>query len=253
MKSFSNVLKLSKTLRSHFHFSKTNKYFSTTDPNEKLAEIQRELAETEEEAEKRKQREERIKFLNSEYTKEELESVLNQENEITIMEIKEKPKKWLYLAKRVSLFFNIPLSWCLMAYCHYGFGDLAEAATRTVVLHHSLFLLDYLFFLNAISILYGCRNIVLLAKFLPKEKKMEFTKLSLLCKPYKIQVPADELKRVPKAMVTPFVSLKNIKNKTLYSMDGIADWKDRKLYNALFPKPIHKKPSKKDTSILKGR
>jgi len=191
--------------------------------------------------------------MNATYTPEELNKINEKGEEKIIMEIKSQNEKYLKLAKRLGLYLNIPMSIFLMYMIDYGFGDVDEILPKKKPLYYSLMVLDYLFFLNSLMILSGVRNIVLLAKYIPKEKVIEFTKLSLFCKPYQVKDPLSELKRAggANAKMTPFLSLRNIKTYNAYSMNGLGDWKDRKLFNALFPKIIkEKKKTKKENKLL---
>lgn len=217
---------------------------------DKIPEKNKVKIESEDDRSDRLYRESIKQQLASAYTPEELDKIIEKGDEVVLMEIKEKYNKYLKLAKRLSVFVNLPLSFALMGYCHFGFENLAEVDSSTKIFHHILFLLDYLFFLNGLSILYGCRNIVTFSKFIPKDKTIEFTKLNFFAKPYKVVHKIEDLKRATRSMITPFVSLKNIKTNHLFSLHGVAEWKDIKLFNALFPRPVRPMRTKKDKSVF---
>ena len=156
---------------------------------------------------------------------------------LELSEIKQNNKKKLLLAKKLSLYLNIPMSILIMVLIDYGFGDVTDMNPKKRPLYYVTLTLDYMFFLNGIAIMAGLRNIVLLAKYIPKEKVVEFTKLSFFSKAYQVREPVEQLKRAGggNAKLTPFLSLKNKISNNMYSMNGIGEWRDRKLFNALFP------------------
>lgn len=210
------------------------------------SEIEKELEETDEEIQRKRDLEEKKKMLAAVYTEEELNAINESGREIIFNEIKEKNKKKLLLAKRLSIYLNIPLSIALMFLIDYLFGDTSEIPPRKKPLYYACLFVDYHLFLIGITILAGCRNIVLKAKYIPKEKAIEFTKLTLFSKPYTVKEKVADLKRVGNGRMTPFMALKNKITNSIYSMNSVGEWKDRKLYNALYPPPIRKAKNKKD-------
>lgn len=219
------------------------------DKSEK-SEVQKELEETPEEKFKRIELEEKKKFLQATYTPEEFEALQQKGEEVVFMEIKPQNKKKLLLAKKLGLYLNIPMSILIMILIDYGFGDVTDMNPKKRPLYYAALTLDYMFFLNGIAIMAGLRNMVLLAKYIPKAKTVEFTKLSFFSKPYNVVEKVEELKRIGGGSnkLTPFLSLKNRISNNMYSMNGIGEWKDRKLFNALFPihKPVAKSKTKKE-------
>jgi hypothetical protein len=211
-----------------------------TDKNEQKIleeELQKELKESEDEIQVKLKREELVKLYNSTYTPEELEKINSKDDDVVLMEIKSKNLKQLLLAKRISLFFNLPISLFLTFYCEYNLGqETTEESSSNTKLYYFLFFVDYILFLNGCLVLYGLRNIVLLASYMPKEKVIEFTKLSMFCKEYSKKVPIDNLKRVSRSPITPFLALKNKKTNEDFSMFSVGNWKDITLFNTLFPK-----------------
>jgi hypothetical protein len=212
-----------------------------TDKNEQKIleeELQKELKETDSEIQLKLKKEELIKQYNSTYTQEELDKINSKDEDIVLMEIKPQNYKQLLLAKRLSLFFNLPLSAFLTFYCEYHLGlDANEESPKHTKFYYFLFFVDYMLFLNGCIVLYGLRNIILLASYIPAEKVIEFTKLSMFCKEYNKKVPIDNLKRVSRSPITPFLALKNKKTNEDYSMFSVGIWKDITLFNTLFPKP----------------
>ena len=96
-----------------------------TDKNEQKIleeELQKELKETDDEIQAKLKREELIKQYNSVYTQEELDKINNKDEDVVLMEIKSQNLKQLLLAKRLSLFFNLPVSLFLTFYCEYHLG-----------------------------------------------------------------------------------------------------------------------------------
>ena len=231
------------------HTNTNKKFWSRNKKEEEEEEVEEEIEVSDEEKqkkfeeEKEKKRielEEKIKFDSQGYTKEEMDEINKSEEERVFMEITDDNRYWLYLVKRLSLYLNLPLSLVFMVWIDYGFGEVTEI--KRTSLYYLALSLDYLFFINAVTILAGVRNIVLLAKYIPDERMVEFTKLSLFCKPYKIKDKVDDIKRAGggSAKLTPFLSLKNKKSFNLYSLTGVGHWKDRKLYNSLFPAPVRR-------------
>ncbi len=139
-------------------------------------------------------------------------------------------------------------------YLDQKFGGLSELDFYKIKPMYYIFLIiDYLLFFNGISILFGSRHLVLLAKYIPKEKMIEFTKLSTFCRPYIVKESILDLKRTHGGIMSPFVSIKNKSTNSTYSMNSVGIWTDRKLYNILFPPPVKKErkkepfPYKKET------
>jgi hypothetical protein len=224
-----------------------------TDKNEQKIleeELQNELKETDTEIETKLKREELIKLYNSTYTQEELDKINSKDEDITLMEIKPQNLKQLLLAKRLSLFFNLPLSAFLTIYCEYNLGievnNEDTTGTSNTKFYYFLFFVDYMLFLNGCVVLYGLRNIVLLAQYIPAERVIEFTKLSMFCKEYTKKIPIDELKRVSRSPITPFLALKNKKTNEDFSMFSVGIWRDITLFNTLFPKPKKERNPKRE-------
>lgn len=191
---------------------------------------------------------EQKKLYELSYTPEEFQ-VINQKNEpVQIMEISNDNLKKFTRAKKLSIYFNLPISILLTGICEFCYPDLDALTSQQSKLYYAMLLMDYFFFFNGVMVLSGLRNIVLLAKYLPTEKALEVTKMNIFCKKYTKIHKIEDLKRVPRSAVTPFVSLKNKKNNELLSMNGLGVWKDIKLYNTLFPIPLRKKPSKENHS-----
>jgi hypothetical protein len=239
-----NFTQLNKS--SIFYNSKISiRNFCSTEKKEQAekSEVKRELEETEEEKTKRLEREEKIRKLSEKYTEEEFKILIEKEEEIEFMEIKPELKRKLIKAKKICLLLNIPLAIAIVFLIDKFFDtekDKSSKLARFVTLAFG-----YNMFFVAFTILVGYRNITLMAKYLPKEKAVEFTKLSALCKPYKVKENAENLKRMKPGMLTPHISLKNSRYNNIYSMNGIAEWKDRKLFNTLFPPVIAKKEKMK--------
>lgn len=209
-------------------------------------ELQKELGETVEEIQRKKDVEELKKMMAAVYTQDELNEINESGREIIFNEIKEKNRKKLILAKRLSLFLNIPLSIALIILIDYLFGDTSEMPKKKKRMYYLSLFCDYHLFIVGITILVGCRNIVTQAKYLPREKVIEFTKLNLFCKPYTVKEKVGDLVRVNGGKMTPFMSLKNKTTFNIYSMNSVGDWKDRKLYNALYPPPVRKEKKAKN-------
>jgi hypothetical protein len=175
------------------------------------------------------------------YTPEELDNINKKGDPVTIHEIEEKYKSNLLRIRKVSLYFNLPISFAL-----FGINELFLTAANLAALSKLIFMFDYLFFLSGLLYLNGTKNIVIQAKYLPNEKAVEFTKFSFRSKPYVQKESIENLKRVGRSAHTPFASLKNHKTGDVYSMNGIPGWKDLKLFNTLFPAPVPKPKSEKD-------
>jgi hypothetical protein len=192
-------------------------------------------------------REELIKQFNATYTPEQLEEITKKGEEIQLMEIKPHNYKNLMLAKRISLFFNLPLSWFLTFFCEYNISNFDESSGKSLSTFYMLYFCDYLLFMNTFIILHGLRNIVLLATYIPTENIIEFKKLSLFNKIKTKKINVDELKRVQRSAMTPFKALKHKKTGEDFSMFSIGNWNDIALFNTLFPKPAQKerKPKRK--------
>ena len=179
----------------------------------------------------------KLKEMMATLTAEEFEAIQQSTAEHTIMEIKEKNRKFLIRAKTIALYVNLPLSVALVYVLEYSFGEIAEADIKKLVLYYIVMLADYFLFFNGVLILTALRNFVKIAKYIPKDKTMEFTKLNWLCKEYIVKEKAENLKRMPRMPFSPFVSLRSKKTNVEYSMNGIGDWRNIKLYNTLFPIP----------------
>ena len=255
--NFSNInskYTIANLYKSNFNKFTPQRSFCTDQPKKQeeksdaTSEVKKELEELEEEKIKRLQKEEKIRLMQEKYTEEEFQLLSEKEEEIDLMQIKEEFKKKLHRAKRISLFLNIPLAIAIVFLVDKIFENNEDKKSKLARLVTLAF--GYNLFFVAFAILVGYRNIVLAAKYIPKEKAVEFTKLSALCKPYKVKENAQNLKRMKPGMLTPHISLKNSKYNNIYSMNGIADWKDRKLFNSLFPVMLPKK-EKKNKKLIK--
>lgn len=205
--------------------------FTKTKTNEQLTQTEQEIQQS---------REELIKQFNATYTPEQLEEIKKKGEEVQLMEIKPQNYKYLMLAKRISLFFNLPLSWFLTFFCEYNISNFDENSGKSLTTFYILYFCDYLLFMNTFIILHGLRNIVLLATYIPSENSIEFKKLSLFNKIKTKKINIDQLKRAQRSAMTPFKALKNKKTGEDFSMFSIGNWNDIALFNSLFPKPAQK-------------
>ena len=171
------------------------------------------------------------------YTKEEMNSLHTENKIVKIMEISEKNFKKIRKYKSFALYFNLPLAIVLPILNEFYLSGWAETSSEANMIYHLLFVVDVMCFGGAVGGIYGLRNVVVLANYLTNEKKVQFTKLNFLKKPYIITCDPAEMNRVTRTPFTPFISLKNPKTKEDFSLSGIGKWYDVKLYNTLFPHP----------------
>ena len=171
------------------------------------------------------------------YTTEELENIHREEKVIKIMEISEMNFKKMKKYKSYALYFNLPLAICLPILNEFYLSAWSETSAKASVIYHLLFVVDIACFGGAVGGLMGLRNIVILCNYITKDRKVEFTKLDFLKRPYKIIYDPEELKRVSRTPLTPFLSLKHKKKNEDFSMSGIGKWSDIKLFNTIFPLP----------------
>jgi hypothetical protein len=200
-------------------------------------ELDEELKETDEEIKNKQNREELIKIFNSTYTEEQLAEINKKGEDVQLMEIKPHNYKYLLLAKRISLFFNIPLSIFLTYICETNISNFDEESGKKLATYYFLYFCDYLIFMNTLVVLHGLRNIVLLATYIPKEGVIEFKKLNLINQIKTKKVKIEDLKRMARSPMTPFKALRNKKTREDFSMFSIGNWNDIALFNTLFPKP----------------
>lgn len=212
-------------------------------------ELEKELKETDEEINNKLKREELIKIYNSNYTQEQLEEINKKGEEVQLMEIKPENYKYLLLAKRISLFFNIPLSILLTYICETNISNFDEESGKKLGTYYFLYFCDYLLCMNTLVVLHGLRNIVLLATYIPKDSVIEFKKLTLLNKIKTKQVKVEDLKRMARSPMTPFKALRDKKSGEDFSMFSIGNWNDIALFNTLFPKPKKVVKEKKSPKI----
>jgi len=217
--------------------------------NKKNTNKDSEPEQTEPLSEKELAKQKRLKEMMATLTEEEFLAIQETNKEYIIMEIKAKNYNYLLRAKRIALIINLPLSVILAFSLENIFGEIPEADITKLVAYYLTIIFDYFLFFNGVFILTGLRNFVLLAKYLPKDKMMEFTKLNWYCKKYTVKESAENLRRMPRMPFTPFVSLRSKKNQE-FSMNGIADWKNIKLYNYLFPIPQKIKRKKESSASL---
>jgi hypothetical protein len=209
-------------------------------------EEERKMKEKAEKERREKEIEEMIVEYSKKYTKEEMDEINKSEEERVIIEISDKARYWLNLGKKISLYVNLPISLIGIVIIDYGFGDVTELKSKGF--YYFALMIDYLFFMNSLTILIGVRNICTLATYIPDERAIEFTKLNLFGRPYKIKEKVSDLRRVSKARFTPLVSLKSNKTHRIFSTNGIGEYKDRKLYNSLIPQPV-----KQNKDVVKGK
>jgi hypothetical protein len=229
-------------------FNPSKVYYNFCENNK--PDIKKELPESEEDKVKRLQLEEKLRLINEKYTEEELVQINEKCEEIEFMRIKEEYRKKLHRAKKLSLFLNIPLAVLIVWAVDKYFEERKEKGFKAKTASFFLTVFGYNLFLVAFLVLYGYRNIVVSARYIPKEKSIIFTKLSMLNKPFTVKENLDSLKRMRPGMLTPHISLKNAKYNNIYSMNGIADWQDRKLFNVLFPNLPRKEKIRKKIKLF---
>ena len=239
MYKFSNFYHLKKK----YIFSKSNcfKFSNKTHNNDNKTdedyekEIKRELQKSDKERERLRKLEEWKKFQSSVYTKEEYEIAIKDKDEIIIIEISKSNKRKLYFSKYFCVFFNIPMSLFITFFIDSFLPTWEPGNKRLSALYYGLMAVDYILFANGILILNAINNVCLVAKFLPKEQLMEFTKLGLFCKPYVIKEKLENIKRTNPGIFSPFNSLKSKETNNYFALKGIGEWKEMKLFNYLFP------------------
>jgi hypothetical protein len=181
------------------------------------------------------------------YTPEELENIHQEEKVIKIMEISEKNFKKIKKYKTLALFFNLPLAIFLPIVNEFYLAEWSETSSKASMIYHLLFVIDVACFGGAVGGIHGLRNVVVLCNYLTNERKVEFTKLDFLKRPYKVVYEPEELKRVSRTPFTPFLSLKHKNKNEDFSMSGIGKWSDIKLFNTIFPLPNQQSKKKKDS------
>jgi hypothetical protein len=237
-----------------FNFLKYKNNTETAKDDSKIREeLDNELKETDQELKEKQNREELIKIFNSTYTPDQLDDINKKGEEVQLMEIKPENYKYLILAKRISLFFNIPLSIFLTCFCEYNISNFDENSGKTLTTFYLLYFCDYLLCMNTLIVLHGLRNLVLLATYIPKESVIEFKKLSLFNKIKTKTVKVEELKRLQRSAMAPFKALKNKKTGEDFSMYSIGNWSDIALFNTLFPKPQKVTRDRKDKKDRKAK
>ena len=138
------------------------------------------------------------------YTEEEMDNIHKQDTAIKIMEISDKNYKKLIKYKRFALYLNLPLAIIIPIVNELYLAGLAETSSKMNLYYHLMFVIDVMCFGGAVGGIHGLRNVVIIANYLTKEKKIEFTKLNFQCKPYKIVHDPANLKRVIRNALTPF-------------------------------------------------
>ena len=169
------------------------------------------------------------------YTKEEFDQFIeNKKKEpIFFYEITMENLKTVKKYKKKGLYFNIPLSIGLTGLMESSLPIVASIEKYKIL----IFIFQYLFFVFGVLLVRGLRYIVITAEYLPDTHKVRFTKLNFRCKLYTIEENVDDLVRVPPNGMTPFLTLKNKKNNTGYSMSGVGIISDNKFFNYLFKAP----------------
>lgn len=227
-----SIYKLNK-LNTYSNPKISNKFFFSQKIKE---ELKKELEKTEEELKETKNKEEIRKLFNSSYNFEELNKINQSKEEIKIMEITDKNLKNIKIAKFICLYFNLPVSFLITYFLEFHLG---EAAIKDKY-YYILLALDYILFFNGALVLASLRNVVLAFKYLPITKEVEVTKLNIFNKEKISKYKIELLKRTPRSLLSPLISLKHKKTNEQFSMNGIGKWLDIKLYNSLFPTPTVK-------------
>jgi hypothetical protein len=223
--------------------------FSSSNQNPKSKEKGRELLSDPWEGEEKTRGDPRRGKVKKEetYTPEELENIHQEEKVIKIMEISERNFKKIKKYKTLALYFNLPLAIILPILNEFYLAEWSETSSKASLIYHLLFVVDVACFGGAVGGIHGLRNVVILCNYLTKERKVEFTKLDFLRRPYKIVYNPEDLKRVARNPYTPFLSLKHKSKKEDFSMSGIGKWFDVKLFNTIFPLPSQQSNKKRDS------
>jgi hypothetical protein len=169
-----------------------------------------------------------------EYTKEEVEKLIEINDKIKLMELSDNKLNKYILAKRFSLFVGIPVSILISLFFN---TDLSQIENTKIISFESLILLlDYALFIGGCSTLFALRNVVIVANYIPKQQMVEFIRLNLFSKQVRHSIPINEIQRVKQSHKAAYKVLKNKKTLDEYSMLSKDKFFDIKLYNTLFPK-----------------
>lgn len=153
-----------------------------------------------------------------------------------IFEISPESLAKIKRAKRISVYFNIPVSMTLTFLGEPLLSGLIDYAKFKSL----IFVCDYTFFLFGLTTLTGLRNIVLSCHYHKSIDSVTFVKLGYFNQKYKVTLSVTELERIYDNTFTPFMSLKSKINNEGFSMNGTGTFLDLPFYNHLFPylKPI---------------
>ena len=87
---------------------------------------------------------------------------------------------------------------------------------------------------------YATRNFVKRCYYNFEDKTFEFYKLNMFCKEYLITKKVEELHPTKKNPFTPFLTLETKNKKDLFSMTGLGEYNDYKLFGYMFPSIVPK-------------
>lgn len=132
--------------------------------------------------------------------------------------------------KRIATFFNIPMSVILFTFGQNFFHNMVLYKKYSTL----IFCVEYYFFISGIVILRSLRNFCLSAEYIHNSNKVIFTKLDFMCKPYVVEEKVEDLTRMNISSFNFLTTLMSNKTKENYSMNGLGQIEDPKLFNYLF-------------------
>ena len=182
---------------------------------------------------------ERLKFREK-LTDEEFNLMTEIGNEEIVFQMKDKNKGYFQTLKKIALYFNIPFSLIALYVGEVYFAEMMSTTLKGKVLFGFCVILDYTLLVNALLVLFGMRGFIGRCVFLPKENALKMTKFTITGKEYDVIKKKEELSRVMRTPLSPFLTFKDKKTNEIFSMYGLGKWENHKLFNYLYP-PLESK------------
>ena len=132
------------------------------------------------------------------------------------------------------MYLGLPISVLITLFFNTDITQIEN--TKLFSIESLILLIDYVLFIGSCSTLFALRNAVIIAKYIPKEKVIEFTKFNMFGKRVKKSVDLDNIQRMRQSHLAPNKVLKNRETFEDFSMNSKDKYFDFKLYNTLFPK-----------------
>lgn len=181
------------------------------------------------------------------YSYEEFNKILSlpKNTEILIFKLNNDYKQKAYNLMKVAIFLIFPLTISGLFFIDFFCFDFKKISIFMKISYYFLISFDYILFLIGIYILNKSRNIVISAKYFPKDNVIEFTKFNYFGKTLRLKERLIDIKKNRISWLNPYDTLKSKRTNIIYIFrEENAEIYDPKLFNYLFPEPQIKERKK---------